>query len=262
MFYYLAIFSVVSACEDFTQESQMLQYGKSLENYEEKCLVLALNQNWLEPAYQILVVAVLNEAEISNEVVELVKKKQKTLGKLNIVNEIKAKFQIVSPAFQWAESPSTVYLDIKPSHRLDAPGCTNMRDPVVEITENSFKFSARCFRSSSKLKLLLEFEFSGKVKVEESTYNFTPVGRLNVTLKKARPDIWKVLVKGKKPNNLHIWWEIREKYSEEIEKITGGDEEDEKPQNNFDELLDNPNVVIENSYINGKYVDNTNDHDL
>lgn len=69
-------------------------------------------------------------------------------------------------------------------------------------------------------------------------------------------------MKGKKPNNMHTWWEMRERYSKEMNKLTGEeDESEEKKGNSVEDLVNNPNVVIKDSTINGRRIDNSYERD-
>ncbi len=56
------------------------------------------------------------------------------------------------------------------------------------------------------------------------------VGRMTITLKKKdSPTKWARLTKGrKKPSNIHFWFEIHEKYSSELEKLSDEDNEEEE----------------------------------
>lgn len=182
----------------------------------------------------------------------------------NLITTIENKaYQLVSPAFQWAQSPNKVYLNIKFSHRLEAPGCNSIKDSIVNITETKVFFLGFCEKSSQNIKFLLDLDLFKKIVVNESSFSFGSVGKLNFELSKKRGDIWDLPVKGKKPKNMHIWWEMKNKFAKEMDAITGGDDKDPDAPSQFDGLLNNPNVKIENSYIDGKYVDNTKeDEDL
>jgi hypothetical protein len=61
------------------------------------------------------------------------------------------------------------------------------------------------------------------------------VGRMTINLrKKVSPAKWVRLTRNrKKPNNLHYWFEIHEKYSADLEKIKDDDDDDddEEPNN-------------------------------
>ena len=139
--------------------------------------------------------------------------------------------QVVSPAYQWAQSPSMVYLDIKFSHRLDSPGCLEVANPDVSITDSKLTFTANCARSTQRIKISLELEFYTDINSAESNYSFTSVGRLNVNLKKKEDSAWPKPMKGRKPSNVHTWWEMKEKYSKVMSKFTGEEDDDEdKPK--------------------------------
>ena len=120
-----------------------------------------------------------------------------------------------------------VFLDVKFSHRLDSPGCLEVKDPKVAITENSLTFSGNCARSTQRIKLMLDIEFFAEIDVEESSYSFTSVGRLNANLKKKEDAVWNKPVKGKKPQNVHTWWEMKEKYQKLMNAFTGTQDDDE-----------------------------------
>ena len=118
-----------------------------------------------------------------------------------------------------------VFLDIKFSHRLDSPGCLEVQNPQVSITKTRLKFSGFCARSTQRIKLDLDLEFFEDVDPDESNYSFTSVGRLNVNLKKDEELAWSRPTKGKKPGNVHMWWEMKEKYQTAMDLFTGEDGE-------------------------------------
>jgi hypothetical protein len=171
-----------------------------------------------------------------------------------------SKLQTIAPAFQWAQSPETVFLDIKFSHRFDSPGCLELTDTKVNITETHLKLSALCVYSSHRMKYNLDLELYAAVDPEASSYSFASKGRCSVTLTKNETAAWSLPMKGKKPANLQIWWEMKERFKKEMNKLTGEvdeDEEREKKKSGLGDLLDNPNVVIKDSYVNGKKYDNS-----
>lgn len=147
--------------------------------------------------------------------------------------------QVVSPAYQWAQSPDIVYLDIKFSHRLDSPGCLEIISPEVSISETRLTFSGHCARSTQRIKLDLDLEFFTEINAEESTYSFTSVGRLNVNIKKKEAISWPKPMKGKKPNNVHTWWEMKEKFQKAMNKLTGEDDDTNEPAKKSPEGLMN-----------------------
>ena len=66
-----------------------------------------------------------------------------------------------------------------------------------------------------------------------------------------------------------IWWEMKERYHKDMVKLLGDDAEDadlfdddeKKGGSGIDQLLDNPNVKISNSYVDGKKIDNSDKRD-
>jgi LPS O-antigen subunit length determinant protein (WzzB/FepE family) len=64
---------------------------------------------------------------------------------------------------------------------------------------------------------------------EDSSWSMASVGRMTITLKKKLgPSKWVRLTRNrKKPNNLHYWFEIHEKYSADLEKIKDDDDDDD-----------------------------------
>lgn len=65
---------------------------------------------------------------------------------------------------------------------------------------------------------------------------------------------------------MHTWWELREKYKKEMKEFTGEENEDDppkpEPKTGLEDLMDNPNVTIKDSYVNGKKIDNSADREL
>jgi len=51
------------------------------------------------------------------------------------------KVQIAYPAFQWAQSLSNIYLNIKYSHKMDSPGYLEIKNETVNITDNKVYLS-------------------------------------------------------------------------------------------------------------------------
>ncbi len=72
------------------------------------------------------------------------------------------------------------------------------------------------------MKYELDLELFSEVDTELSYYEFTSVGRLYANLtKKDRPSRWRRLLKQtEKIANMQLWWELHEKYEEELLKHT------------------------------------------
>eukprot|EP00602_Paraphysomonas_sp_CaronLab_P004360 CAMPEP_0185030670 /NCGR_PEP_ID=MMETSP1103-20130426/17668_1 /TAXON_ID=36769 /ORGANISM="Paraphysomonas bandaiensis, Strain Caron Lab Isolate" /LENGTH=321 /DNA_ID=CAMNT_0027565883 /DNA_START=184 /DNA_END=1149 /DNA_ORIENTATION=+ len=132
----------------------------------------------------------------------------------------------INPAFQWAQSGNEVFINVKFAHKLDAPATLN-----VEAHNVSIDTTGLVLRASDGRKMFnLDIEFLKEIVPENSTWSMASVGRMTLTLqKKNGPLKWSRLTKGrKKPNNIHFWWELHDKYASELENL--GDEDDESEE--------------------------------
>lgn len=121
----------------------------------------------------------------------------------------------LSPAFQWAQSSDHIYLNIKFTYRWNAPGALKIENETVSIQNNTFFFSATGSHSQEKKKYVLNLELFDEIDSDLSEWSFGSVGKLSCTLVKKRPNtIWPRLLKDQKLKipNMHIWWEMKEKY--------------------------------------------------
>jgi len=196
---------------------------------------------------------------LKDKAVEAKKKIEKLLQALDHNG---AKVQTVSPAFQWAQAPDRLFLEVKFSHRFDSPGCQELTDRYVNITETQLHIGALCTYSSHLMKYQLDFDFFAPVNVSTSTHSFASKGRISVTLTKNQTAAWNLPMRGKKPSNLQIWWEMKGRHQKAMNKLTGEKDDDElRDRSGLGDLLDNPNVVIKDSYVNGKKYDNSKERD-
>lgn len=149
----------------------------------------------------------------------------KEITSLKSVIESSLPMPNVSPAFQWAQSPTEILLNIKFSHKLDAPATLNVEANNVTILSNRLILQASDGRKNFNLNL----ELLKSIVPEESKYDMASVGRMTFTLKKADgPARWARLLKSKKKvAHMHMWWEMQEKYNSELNKINDDDDDDE-----------------------------------
>lgn len=128
--------------------------------------------------------------------------------------------QIVSPAFQWAQSPDHVFLNIKFGYRWSSPGALSVDDERVEINATNFFFRGVGEHSHIKKEYQLSLDLYEAVDAENSEWSFGSVGKLSVTLKKATKSYWKRLtLQNKKIANMQVWWELKERYETEMNKF-------------------------------------------
>jgi len=119
----------------------------------------------------------------------------------------------VSPAFQWAQNDTSVFLTIKYTVRWNAPGALEVTDPNVIITGNTFNFTGEGKHSNNKYKYTLSLKFFDNLSEPMSTWSTASVGKLSVTLRKKWPRKWPRLLANKKAKitNMHVWMEMQEK---------------------------------------------------
>lgn len=141
---------------------------------------------------------------------------KRSLSKLISVLGVEKDPQILKPSFRWAQSLSHIYLDIKFSHRMDAAGCIEVYDKVIDIKENSVDFAAKCIHSNHKLKFELTLPLFEKIDPESSEINDSLTGRLELKLPKVNaPSLWPFVYSGEKPPNMSTWWDMQEYFKEE-----------------------------------------------
>lgn len=139
-------------------------------------------------------------------------------------------FQMVSPAFQWAQSMHHIYIEVKFAHRHDSPGCLEVKNESVDIYKNLVVFKAYCVLGDVPIKFTLPLELWQEVNHEESTHGFGSVGRYQFNLKKRTGGMyWDRLLKDgvEKPHNMKVWFEMREKFIDQIQQYIDDDEEEE-----------------------------------
>jgi len=127
---------------------------------------------------------------------------------------------IVSPAFQWAQSTTDIMLNVKFSHKIDAPATLNVEATNITILSDKLSLEATDGRKIFKLEL----DFLKDILPDDSRYEMASVGRMTFTFKKAgSPSKWSRLLKQTDskltPSNMHKWFSMQEKYDAELTKL-------------------------------------------
>lgn len=126
---------------------------------------------------------------------------------------------VFTPAFQWAQSLDTIYLNVKFSSRMDGPTTIlNVVDENVTIGADSLSFTATGKDKPKRIRLQLQF--SGLLDPEASSWSFAAVGRVSFTLVKAKAELWPQLLSpaSTRPKNMFPWLERQEVLDREIER--------------------------------------------
>ena len=155
-------------------------------------------------------------------------------------------YQTVFPASKWAQSMDEVFIEVKFAHRHDSPGCLEMKNLKVELKERNVKLIGYCVLGDVPIKMDFDIKLWNKINVKESKHFESSVGRYQFNLvKKKKDNYWKKLMDEKMtiPSNMRVWFEMKEKYQEQLEKY----ENDE-----FDESIKEMMETIEQEEKNKK----------
>ncbi|CAM9414755.1 unnamed protein product, partial [Phaeothamnion confervicola] len=128
--------------------------------------------------------------------------------------------QVISPALEWAQSGDEVFLNVKFSHKLDAPATLDVAVPAeaIDIQPLSLRLDA----SKDRKRFVLELDLWEEVDPTASAWSLGSVGRVTITLrKKAGRTKWPRLLgdAGKKLQNQHTWWSKQEQFTDELEDV-------------------------------------------
>lgn len=127
----------------------------------------------------------------------------------------------IAPAFEWAQSPDALLLQVKFSHKLDTPatlGCEADREGLgLSVSGRHVSFRADC--KAARKAFHLTFTALRELDGENSTWSMTSVGRATLTLRKATAAMWPRLLSStaKARSQVHTWWQMQEKLKGEIE---------------------------------------------
>ena len=138
-------------------------------------------------------------------------------------------YQDVIPASRWAQNLDEIFIEIKFAHKYDSPGCLEIKNLKVEIKEKSVKLVGYCVLGDIPIKMNYYIETYEKINPKESRHFVSSVGRYQFNLKKKKSNTyWKQLLDNKMtiPVNMKIWFEMKEKYQDQLSKYEGDDDND------------------------------------
>ena len=145
-------------------------------------------------------------------------------------------YQKVIPASRWAQNMNEVFIEIKFAHRHDSPGCLEMKNLKIEIKERYVKLVGYCILGDVPIKMSWDFKLFNKINTYESKHFVSSVGRYQFNLVKKKKDTyWKQLLDEKEtiPTNMRVWFEMKEKYQDQISKYEMEDNDE-----NFQNIID------------------------
>jgi len=125
---------------------------------------------------------------------------------------------VVNAAFQWAQRPEFIYLNVKFASRIDGPvTCLNVDNEKVTLTNNSLLFEAVGRQKPKTFRLNLTF--NKEIDPEASTWSFASVGRISFTIAKKDHETWPRLLESKlKPKNMYSWYDRQTALDEQVKK--------------------------------------------
>ena len=158
---------------------------------------------------------------------------------------IKYRFQKITykniyPASQWAQSLDNIFIEIKFAHRHDSPGCLEVEDKKIDLKEDSLSFTGTCSLGDDHIRIDYNVNFAKKINVALSKSELGAVGRYRFTLKKAERGFWEKLLKDGEEmhSNMRIWYEMKEKYQDELMGYEKDEDEDNEKDNKEKEKED------------------------
>eukprot|EP00922_Rhytidocystis_sp_ex-Travisia-forbesii_P017611 GHVS01026241.1.p1 GENE.GHVS01026241.1~~GHVS01026241.1.p1 ORF type:complete len:196 (+),score=53.91 GHVS01026241.1:301-888(+) len=121
----------------------------------------------------------------------------------------------MSPAFQWAQSPQQIFLNIKFAYRWSSPGALSVENEEIDTKPCCFYFSGVGTHSHVKKEYRLELDLFDDLEPAETKWSFASVGKVFVTLQKKTPGVWRQLTSSpSKFPNMAVWWDMKEKFQE------------------------------------------------
>ena len=125
--------------------------------------------------------------------------------------------QVVSPAFKWGQSRADVFLQIKLSHRFEAPGCLDVGHIEASTADGRLRFRAECVQATSPLVFQLDFALFGAADHHELERE--SVGTYLLRLHKASPELWPDIFadfSARASHRSHIWLELEKEHPDDM----------------------------------------------
>ena len=232
--YYL----VNEAKDELDLENSIKKYFKQMKDDSAYCIEYLLKtSNYI--ALEAYVTKLNDEGikfreTLSNSINSIEKELNEIYNKYKYKKE---EYQKVIPAVQWAQNMSHIFLEVKFSHRHDSPGCLEVNDLNINITNNSLLLNAECILGDIPIKFELDFNCLNEFDKNMSQYKPGSVGRYQLFIKKKENKYWERLLLNESdtPTNLRIWFEMKNKYDDQIKKYEKKQEIDDNDKT-FEEL--------------------------
>ena len=233
---YSVIFTNIDRITDYIDEN--IYYLK--QKYPE-CIDLLVNNGRLEALDYYLDELDKRKIEYRKDLAKSISHIKKELEDVNIKYRFqKITYKNIYPASQWAQSLDNIFIEIKFAHRHDSPGCLEVEDKKIDLKEDSLSFSGTCSLGDDHIRIDYNVNFAKKINVALSKSELGAVGRYRFTLKKAERGFWEKLLKDGEEmhSNMRIWYEMKEKYQDELMGYEKDEDEDNEKDNKEKEKED------------------------
>ncbi|CAK57977.1 unnamed protein product (macronuclear) [Paramecium tetraurelia] len=206
---------------------------------EYECLEFIISRGYYKVALSLYEnYFLLNHIDITDRIVAFLKndkyrnqREMQTLFKLAMAKSNQV--QVVQPVVQWAQSKNATFINIKFSHRQDAPACLNAKLEVVEIKNESLLIEAFGIVSHIPFKYRYAIKLYKPIDPTTSYEKVESVGTMYVNLTKVEPVLWLRLTE--EDYKTPIWWDLKDNYRKDMEEFAQMlEKESERKERNAD----------------------------
>ncbi|CRG95363.1 co-chaperone p23, putative [Plasmodium gallinaceum] len=230
--YIFILFNVVFSKLNYQNEQMASAFFESHKNYivTKEDIIDGIEKCWFNVSEYLINESIKQEKDFSNDIKATINTLKQKLDQLVTVSYSNKKIDTVNASFQWAQSPENIFLNIKFSHRWSSPGALKVKNEEIISNKNHFSFSAFSNDSNSLTKkYIVDLTLLHNIIESETKYNFASVGKVVVTLKKEKKKIWnRLLLSKEKIPNMHVWWDMKEKYHGSIQDFLKEEEKKKK----------------------------------
>lgn len=148
-------------------------------------------------------------------------------------------YQKVVPSLRWAQSLKNVFIQIKFSHRFDAPGCTEVENIKTTIEESQIALVGECVLSDIPIQFVLNLPLIDSIDKSQSLFVHKSSGPYFELLKR-EPKYWANIISEENKKNFNqitIWYEMKEKYANELKEYEEASSEEEKSYEQIEQEL-------------------------
>ena len=226
---YSVIFTDINKITEYIDEN--IYY---LKKKHQECIDLLVNNGRLEALDYYLDELDKRKIDYRKDLAKSINHIKKELEDVNIKYRFqKITYKNIYPASQWAQSLDNIYIEIKFAHRHDSPGCLEVEDKKIDLKEDSLSFTGTCSLGDDHIRIDYSVNFAKKINVALSKSELGAVGRYRFTLKKAERGFWEKLLKDGEEmhSNMRIWYEMKEKYQDELMGYEKDEDEDNEKDN-------------------------------